>query len=143
STADRRKEPRMARLGRAVAGLAIVVAALGASAACTDQPATPTAHRPAVHEADSAAADLPAVFQKPAADPALTTLVEVDPTRGNATVGTVSTVPGEVWIDLNCSGNGNIAVTFEPLDTFTVACDGPALLTRNQLNLTEPHRLTI
>src|SRR5262249_45730318 len=105
------------------------------------------AHRAAPARTDAMSVDPPPgpadPLPMPDRDPALAVLAEVAPTHGSADAGTVDAHPGPLWININCRGGADATVAFAPLDTFTVHCDDPVYLGKNQINLIKDHRLSI
>ena len=71
----------------------------------------------------------------PELDSTLRVLAEAAPRRGPATFEALAVQPGELWININCKGSGDLVVRFAPLDEFVFHCTDELLVTKNQLNL--------
>ncbi len=87
----------------------------------------------------------PAQLELPELDSALRVLAEAAPRRGDATFEALDVQPGELWINANCKGTGDLVVRFDPLDELVFRCTDELLVTRNQLNLinARPLRLSV
>ncbi|MFI6273110.1 MULTISPECIES: hypothetical protein [Micromonospora] len=79
----------------------------------------------------------------PTVERGLTTLMAAGPQSGPAIAGRISADRGELWINLNCQGDGSLVVKFEPLDKFTFECGKEIFVSKNQINLLAERQMKI
>jgi len=72
-------------------------------------------------------------------------LAGIEPTKGSLdAAGSFPVKPGEVWIKLNCTGDGLVTVDVQPLVEFDIPCaEGEINQTENQLNLVKAREITL
>ncbi|MFJ9977162.1 hypothetical protein [Streptomyces cyaneofuscatus] len=72
-------------------------------------------------------------------------LTAIQPTKGSLdAAGSFPVKPGELWIKLNCTGDGIVTVDVQPLVEFEIPCtEGEINQTENQLNLVKAREITL
>jgi hypothetical protein len=86
----------------------------------------------------------PTDVETPKADPAAKVKASLPKALGGTASAEFDVEAGDLWINLNCRGAGEVSVSFEPLDTFSIQCTPDQVLaTRNQVNLIQNHHLKL
>lgn len=62
-------------------------------------------------------------------------LLAVQGASGTREAGQVTAAPGTLWVGVNCTGDGDMVLTFSPLDSFTLTCGKGLSPSLNQINL--------
>ncbi|MEU3205359.1 hypothetical protein ABZ702_16045 [Streptomyces cyaneofuscatus] len=121
-----------------------VAAALAFLVSCGSPPAEPDAiSSEGVKNSDPLQPEKPTSLSLPEVE--LKKLTAVQPTKGALdAAGSFPVKPGELWIKLNCTGDGIVTVDVQPLVEFDIPCtEGEINQTENQLNLVKAREITL
>ncbi|MFF3097390.1 hypothetical protein [Streptomyces cyaneofuscatus] len=121
-----------------------VAAALFFLISCGSPPAEPDAiSSEGVKNPDPLQPEKPASLSLPEVE--LRQLTAIQPTKGALDAARSFPVkPGELWIKLNCTGDGIVTVDVQPLVAFDIPCiEGETNQTENQLNLVKAREITL